>query len=271
MNLTEFAKSICFGDRIEDKLTTYDSMTWDEPFQSIKLKEPARSGKIQFSLKKAKFPKDFQDEKKKAMALHSFANHELLAIEMMAAALLLFPHDNQEQLQFKKGVLSTLLDEQKHFRLYCSRLNDWGFDFGDFPLNNYFWSFMEKVKTPSQFLSMMGLTFEGANLDFARYYQYLFEELGDFKTAKILEIVYQDEIKHVAFARTKLNAWRKSKSLWEYYLEQLPWPLTPARSKGILFYPEAREQAGLDQDFISKLQNYSDGYAITERKKWKQT
>ena len=131
------------------------------------------------------------------MALHSFANHELLAIEMMAAALLIYPHEKEEQKRFKRGVLSALKDEQKHLGLYIARLNELGYEFGDFPLNDFFWRQMDKLKTPSQYAAVMALTFESANLDFAQFYAKIFRSFDDEKTASILDVVLKDELSHV--------------------------------------------------------------------------
>src|SRR5690606_37167787 len=135
---------------------------------------------------------------KKAVALNSFANHELLAIEMMASALLIYPHKTEDDLRFKKGVLVALKDEQKHLSLYIKRLQSLGYEFGDFPLNDFFWRQMEKLKTPAQYLAVMSLTFEAANLDFAQFYSRIFQEQGDLETARILQTVLEDEIAHVA-------------------------------------------------------------------------
>lgn len=228
---------------------------------------PGRSGKISFSDKQLKFPKAtrLNETDKKAIALHSFANHELLAIEMMAAAILLFPHKNEEDLRFKKGIHTALKDEQKHFKLYVERLNQLGYAFGDFPLNDFFWKQMEKLKTPAQYVSVMSLTFEAANLDFAQFYSRLFHSFGDLETAKILEIVLEDEISHVAFGGHWMKKWRQDKKLWDYYRECLPWPLTPARSKGIGFDPEVHGKAMLDDEFVHELVQFDDDFKITKR------
>lgn len=86
-----------------------------------------------------KFPKvnRLNETDKKAMALHSFANHELLAIEMMASAILLYPHATDEDVRFKRGIVTALKEEQKHLGLYIKRLNELGYQFGDFPLNDF--------------------------------------------------------------------------------------------------------------------------------------
>lgn len=271
MKLSEFCNTILFEGDLDSKCLEKKSKIQFDDISDFKVPHfPARNDNIKKSTKNAKFPKGhFHEVEKKAMALHSFANHELLAIEMMACALLLYPHENEEQKKFKMGVLGSLIDEQKHFKLYVKRLNELGYEFGDFPLNDFFWGQMEKLKTPSHYLSVMALTFEAANLDFAHFYKHVFEELGDQETANILNTVLEDEISHVNLGVHFLSKWKKDKSLWEYYNDHLPFPITPARSKGKNFVSHVRQRAKLDHEFIEKVKNYRDDFSITNRKEWK--
>ena len=266
ISYSEFAEQILLGGSLEDKLLE-NSVEWTEWKDFNLPTRPGRAGKMSFSDQQLKFPKAgrLNETDKKAMALHSFANHELLAIEMMAAALLIYPHANEEDIRFKRGILTALKDEQKHLRLYIGRLNELGYSFGDFPLNDFFWRQMEKLKTPSQYAAVISLTFEAANLDFAQYYSKLFRSFGDEKTAAVLDVVLEDEISHVAFGSFWLKKWREDKKLWEYYLQSLPWPFTPARSKGIGFDPELHRRAIGDEEFLDFLVSYDDQFKITKR------
>lgn len=273
MNICEYAAQILNGPNIEDKLISSKEIT-DFSFSNREFnlpKTPGRSTKISFSEKQIKFPKKntLHIDENKALALHFFANHELLAIEMMAAAILRYPVRSDDDLKIKRGLIATIEDEQKHFSLYCNRMKDWGVSFGDYPLNNFFWRQMGKLETVAQFFSLMSLTFEAANLDFSLYYKNIFTELNDMKTAKILNIVYEDEISHVALGRKWLDSWKNDKTLWLYYLELLPDLITPSRSKGIMFDRKGRERAGLDKDYIDQAENFDDSFKVTKRKEWK--
>lgn len=264
----EFAKTILLGTRLEDKLIAGD-LDWNGKCDFILPNLPGREDKIQFSEKKLKFPKapNLNQDLNKAIALHSFANHELLAIEMMAAALLIYPHETEDDIRFKRGVYTALKDEQKHFQLYISRMQELGYDFGDFPLNDYFWRQMPKLKTAAEYSAVMALTFEAANLDFAQYYSAIFRSFEDHKTADILDEVLEDEIAHVAFGAHWLKKWRGDKDLWNYYSSCLPFPMTPARSKGIGFDEKIHAKAMNDNDFMLELVNYEDDFQITKRTK----
>src|SRR5688500_12278533 len=122
MNSFNFARQLLLGTTLQDKLldTAFEWAEWQE-FTLPSL--PGRSDRISFSDKQFKFPKQgrLHEVDKKAMALHSFANHELLAIEMMAAALLIYPHEGEEGVRFKRGIVTALKDEQKHLKMYIQR------------------------------------------------------------------------------------------------------------------------------------------------------
>ena len=266
INYFDLGRIILEGENLSDKFFSA-SVEWGQWQEKTLPVLPGRSGKIIFSEEKLKFPKmsRLHEKEKKAMAIHSFANHELLAIEMMASALLIYPHNNEVDLRFKRGIYTALKEEQKHLSLYIKRLNQLGFEFGDFPLNDFFWRQMEKLKTPEQYASVMALTFEAANLDFASFYANVFRKMGDVETASILDTVLEDEIGHVAFGAHWMKKWRGDKSLWEYYLSSLPWPLTPARSKGIGFDPLLHQRAINDEKFILQLSSFDDQFEITKR------
>lgn len=272
-NLTcqEYAKILLFGTNLEDKLLTPDNIIFEKFSETEIPSFPGRNPKINFSEKKNKFPKAeaFVSDEKKAMALHFFANHELLAIEMMAAALIKYPHQTPADEKFKRGVLATIQDEQRHFKMYITRMKDFGLEFGDLPLNDFFWKQMPLLQTKEQYLALMSLTFEMANLDFMQYYHDIFEEVGDKTSAGILKIIGEEEISHVAFGVTHLNWNRGDKDLWEYYLSLLPEKMSPARSKGPIFNSVARLKTGVNEDFLDKALHFNDDFRITERKQWK--
>lgn len=271
MHYVDFAKNLLLGTSIEDKLLYPKDLVFDQISQSFNLpKSPGRVKKIEFDNSQVKFPKSssFHLSDKRALALHFFANHELLAIEMMASALLMYPDIGSDMLQFKKGLVKTIQDEQKHLKLYMGRMKDFGVELGDFPLNDFFWRSMENLKTPTHFYSAMALTFESANLDFAQYYEKSFLAVEDNESAKIMRIVFEDEISHVALGAYWLNQWRGETDLWSYFSTHLPGVMTPARAKGIHFDRSSRERAGLDNDFLNHLEAFRDDFKVTNRKNW---
>lgn len=272
MKVDEFARNILFGPTLEDKLLNPKEITG---FTGIKKSPipltPSRSAPIDFSPTQMKFPKasQFKEASKRAMALHFFANHELLAIELMAAAILSFEAKADEEERIIRGIVQTIKDEQKHLKLYIHRMNQLNVKFGDYPLNQFFWNLFLKIQNFNEFFALMALTLEAANLDFCCYYEKIFREHGDHESADILKIVYNDEIGHVALGATWLNKWSSDKSLWNYYVSLLPEQVTPARGKGKTFDHDGRLRAGLGEDFVNKSQNYEDEFRVTKRKEWK--
>jgi hypothetical protein len=141
MELRALAEQILFNPSLEVKLACPDQLTDESPGSAI-LSDlmPARESALRFSQQRAasSFPAlhTLESDKTRARVLHFFANHELLATELMALVILKFPDAPKA---FRRGILRTLRDEQEHTRLYVRRLAELGVDFGEFPVNGYFW------------------------------------------------------------------------------------------------------------------------------------
>jgi uncharacterized ferritin-like protein (DUF455 family) len=95
--------------------------------------------------------------------------------------------------------------------------------------------------------------------------------VGDLKMMSILEKVLADEIGHVELGikyLTKKNTNQVStqNDLWTYYQTLLPYPLTPARSKGISFQRELRFKAHMPLSFVNSLEKFQDNFKVTSRK-----
>jgi uncharacterized ferritin-like protein (DUF455 family) len=201
-------------------------------------------------------PRRIESEADRARLLQALANHELLALELMALVLLRFPDAPPA---FRMGLAHTMQDEQRHLALYLERLRCLGHELGEDPLSGYFWRALSDVRSPLDFVVRMSLTFEQANLDFARHYEALFRQAGDAETAAVLDVVYRDEIGHVAHGLRWFRRWGDDphESDWARYRRLLPAPLTPSRAKGPLFDEAGRRQAGLDEAFLSALRVYA--------------
>ncbi|YCM44225.1 DUF455 family protein [Verrucomicrobiaceae bacterium 227] len=206
---------------------------------------------------KSPFPSADQlhDEEQRAVLLHFFANHELLAVELMALALLKFPDAPDS---FRRGVLRTLQEEQNHTRWYLQRMKECGVNFGDYNLSPMIWSHISDMESPLDYVSRLSLTFEQANLDYAKHYSTVLAQAGDPKTAKILNKIYHDEIAHVGYGVKWLRRWKENaQSDWDAWNKQLHFPLSPIRAKGMApFNEEGRRKAGLDEDFIAKIKRF---------------
>jgi uncharacterized ferritin-like protein (DUF455 family) len=188
------------------------------------------------------------------VALHFFANHELLALELMALARLRF---TEAPAAFHAGLVGVMRDEQRHLSAYLARMEACGVALGDVPVNRAFWDALAVVDDPLRFVAGLSLTFEQANLDFAAYYAQAFREAGDDDTAAVLDVVLADEIRHVRHGLAWFDRWRDPRlDRWEALVGALPPPLTPARARGTAFARDPRRAAGLDDAFCDRLAVY---------------
>ena len=261
MELRDFAERVLFATTLEEKLRAPEAITDEHPGAPLlQVDAPGRPVELQFKAQgsgKADFPSVHRLEKEpeRGRLLHFFANHELLATELMALALLRFP-DAPEA--FRRGLLQTLKDEQAHTRLYLARMRQCGIQFGELPVSGYFWRSVSTMESPMDYVARLSLTFEQANLDFCRFFARGFQTVGDAKTAALLERIYRDEIGHVAYGLKWFRRWKNpGESDWEAFCRQLKFPLSPQRAKGLALNVEGRRAAGLDADFVAKLNVYS--------------
>ncbi|MDF1710890.1 MAG: DUF455 family protein [Akkermansiaceae bacterium] len=260
--VSEFAERVLMSTSLEDKLTHAPaSLTLDPPRRGG-FTAPALPGrpdhlKPRANHGKSPFPSADQihDEEQRGILLHFFANHELLAVELMALALLKFPDAPDS---FRKGVLRTLREEQNHTRWYLERMGECGLKFGDYHLSPMIWSHISSMESPLDYVSRLSLTFEQANLDYAKHYSQVLAQAGDQKSADLLAKIYKDEIAHVGYGLKWLRRWKQNaQSDWDAWHTQLHFPLSPIRAKGMApFNAEGRRKAGMDEYFIASIKRY---------------
>jgi uncharacterized ferritin-like protein (DUF455 family) len=254
MELRAFALKVVTTTDLESKLRSPSDLTDEEPGAPLFLTEPGRPESLRIAYGRApKVPKvvGMADQAQRIRILHAFANHELQAVELFAWALLAYP---DAPAGFRRGLLAILREEQMHTRLYMARLEAHGTQFGALPVSGYFWGKVDQLTTPARFVCALSLTFEGANLDHAREYGDAARKAGDEETARVLERIHSDEIRHVRFGAEWLQRFKDpGESLYDAYRRNVEWPLRPALAKGDRFDPEARRAAGLDDDFIERL------------------
>ena len=261
-NVSEFAERVLMSTSLEDKLTHAPvSLTLDPPkrgnFIAPSLPGRPHHLKPRPNDGKSPFPSAVQihDEEQRGILLHFFANHELLAVELMALALLKFPDAPDS---FRKGILRTLQEEQNHTLWYLERMKDCGLKFGDYHLSPMIWSHISSMESPLDYVSRLSLTFEQANLDYAKHYSQVLARAGDQKSADLLSKIYRDEIAHVGYGLKWLRRWKqKAQSDWDAWHKQLHFPLSPIRAKGLAPYnEEGRRKAGMDEHFIASVKRY---------------
>jgi uncharacterized ferritin-like protein (DUF455 family) len=272
MEIREFAERVLFSTSLEGKLTPGADLTDAAPGAPLGTPgEPGRPADLRMRTGgvRADFPSAPRliDEEQRGVLLHFFANHELLATELMALVLLKFPEAPAE---FRRGIVRTLHEEQQHTKWYLRRMEECGIRFGDFRLNRFFWDSIAPMETPLDYVTRLSLTFEQANLDYARHYAGLMREAGDEKSARILSRIYHDEIGHVGYGLKWFRRWKAvGASDWEAYRHQLHFPLSPARGRGNApFNAEGRRKAGLTESFIREIELFSRSKGRTPNVTW---
>ncbi|MFW7379609.1 MAG: DUF455 family protein [Oligoflexus sp.] len=262
MELSEFAEIVLFSARLEDKLLLIQPDDFIDAHPHRSFVEPAVPGRpkaLDFAggnQKSTKFPNfaEMKQDTGRGRVLHFFANHELLALELMALALLKFPDAPPS---FRMNIGRTMLEEQHHLRLYLSRMAELGIGFGDIPVNDFFWQCLKSMRSPLDYVTGMSLTFEQANLDYSYHYWRLMQQLGDSVTADILQQVLQDEIGHVKFGVSWFDRWRDPQlEIFAAHEQILRSPLSMSRAKGIGFREDVRLKAGLPKTYIDQLEVY---------------
>ena len=231
MELRHFAEQVLFATTLEEKLRRPDTLTDEQPGSAlITPPAPGRPAELRFKASgtsPGEFPglHRLEQESERGRLLHFFANHELLATELMALVLLKFP---DAPAAFRRGVAQTLQDEQEHTRLYQQRMQECGLQFGEIPVSGYFWRAVSVMESPMDYVAGLSLTFEQANLDFARHFARRFAAVGDTGSARLLDRIYHDEIAHVAHGLKWFRRWKNpGQSDWEAFCRQLKFPLTP--------------------------------------------
>ncbi len=236
-----------------------------EPGPALYVDRPVRAPGLEMGPGSERLPRPGQlvDPVARADCLRRFAHHELMAVELFAWALLVWP---QAPAALRRGWLNTLADEQRHCRLYLDRLRATGGDLSDEPLSDYFWkhasAMHESPRGPLAFLAALGLTLEQANLDFTLLYRDAFRAAGDEESARVAQQVHDEERAHVRLAaRWLARLKRPDESEVQAYDDALPFPLCAARAKGRRFDVAARRASGLSEELIDHVRRARPEYA----------
>ncbi|XP_067942082.1 uncharacterized protein HI_0077-like isoform X2 [Watersipora subatra] len=193
--------------------------------------------------------------------LHSLANIELWAIDLTWDILARFlPHFRLagESLPkaFTDDFVQVAVDETKHFKLLSDRLNQLGSHFGALPVHNGLWESAEATnESLLARLAVVHMVHEARGLDVQPTQIHKFERQKDAVSLSILEIIYTEEITHVAAGLRWFN----------YICERTTPQLDPVMTfhdivrkyfKGYLkppFNSDARKKAGMTAEWYEPL------------------
>jgi uncharacterized ferritin-like protein (DUF455 family) len=130
--------------------------------------------------------------------LHALAHIELNAVDMTWDLIGRFHRADVPRAFFDNWV-QVGLEEAKHFALVCARLDELGAAYGDLPAHDGLWqSAQETGHDLLARTAIVPLVLEARGLDVQPAMLAKLRNHGDEASAKILEIIYRDEKRHVA-------------------------------------------------------------------------
>lgn len=186
-----------------------------------------------------------------AAFVHAVAHIEFNAIDLAWDAVYRF-RDLPES--YYADWVSVAADEARHFALLRARLQQLGYDYGDFDAHNGLWEMAEK--TAHDGMSRMALVprvLEARGLDVTPGMIDKLRQHGDHETVAILEVILREEVAHVAAG----SRW------FRWYCERAgvaPGPrfreLLVEYARGVLYGPfnvDARSAAGFDEEELLAL------------------
>jgi uncharacterized ferritin-like protein (DUF455 family) len=255
LDIEAWAERYVRSDRLADKLTPVapPKIFRDSPMP-LRIEAPGRPPELRQARRRERTPKQeaLAEPHYRARTLHAFLHHELQAAELMCWAILAFSDAEQE---FRRGLLAICLDEIRHMGLYAEHIRELGFAVGDFGIRDWFWKRVPCCRSKLEFVAVMGMGLEAANLEYAPNFAARFRLAGDEAGAAIQERIAAEEVAHVGFATRWFARWTGGCD-FETWAQQLPAPLSPWVMHGEPIAVDARRRAGMSDDFLKALRAY---------------
>lgn len=228
--------------------------TFHEPAIPRRIEAPGRPAELRPARRGERTPKQeaLESPHYRARTLHAFLHHELQAAELMCWAILAFADAEPE---FRRGLLGICLDEIRHMNLYAEHIAALGSHVGEFGVRDWFWKRVPSCRTKVEFVAVMGMGLEAANLEYAPSFAARFRLAGDPRGAEIQERIAAEEVAHVGFATRWFTRWTGGCD-FESWSQHLPPPLSPWVMHGEPIALEARRRAGMPEDFVARLRDY---------------
>ncbi len=185
--------------------------------------------------------------------LHALAHIELNAVDLACDIIARFTGEGLPRAFFDDWV-AVADDEARHFTLLSERLAAFGARYGDLPAHDGLWQAAEETAHDLLArLAVVPLVLEARGLDVAPAMIESLRKADDHDSVAVLEIVYRDEITHVAAGRRWFDhvcAGRGLEPVAAYH------DLVRRHFRGALkppFNAEARAAAGMEPAFYTPL------------------
>jgi uncharacterized ferritin-like protein (DUF455 family) len=185
--------------------------------------------------------------------LHALAHIELNAVDMTWDLIARFTHERMPR-TFYDDWVQVGLEEAKHFKLLANRLMELGGGYGDLPAHDGLWQAAHATGHDLLArLTIVPLVLEARGLDVTPAMIDNLKQAGDDDSAAIIEIIYRDEKRHVAFG---MKWFRYMCRQTDLPLEATFQRLVRENFRGALkppFNEAARSEAGLAPGFYKPL------------------
>lgn len=187
---------------IESAKLWFDSVEAGAPLEigsTIAPDQPSRPSKPPLLAPKDVPRRRTGTEKGRIALLHAIAHIELNAVDLHWDIIPRFAHINMPRGYFDDWVKAAA-EESKHFNLLCDRLEAMGSFYGAMPAHAGMWRAAED--TANDFmgrLAIVPMVLEARGLDVTPGMIELFKKNKDTETQDALEIIYAEEVGHVAY------------------------------------------------------------------------
>lgn len=196
-------------------------------------------------------------EKGRIAQLHALAHIELNAIDLAFDIIGRFARDEAvlaDAASFATDWIKVGGEEARHFLLLCARLEALGATYGDLPAHDGLWKAAESTSSDlAARLVIAPMVLEARGLDVTPAMITGLEAAGDPESASALQIIYEDEIGHVAAGQrwfARVCAQRQIDPVVTF--QSLVQTYYPGGLKGP-FNTAARGAAGLAPDWYAPL------------------
>ncbi|MFY8194050.1 ferritin-like domain-containing protein [Novosphingobium sp. B1] len=189
-------------------------------------------------------------ERGRIALLHALAHIEFVAIDLALDAAGRFGAEMGRQ--FVDDWLSVAADEAMHFALIARRLRTLGSFYGAMPAHDGLWdAARETAHDVAARLAVVPMVLEARALDVTPATVDRFMAAGDERSARILQRIVDDEIRHVRFGTTHFAALCEKRSespasYWKVLVER--------HFRGMVkppFNDSARRSAGLSREMMA--------------------
>jgi len=159
---------------------------------------PARPERPQLLAPKEMPKRAYGGERGRIGLVHALAHIELNAIDLAWDIVCRFPHEDMPK-AFVDDWVQVAVDEAEHFEMLQKLLEQLGASYGDLPAHDGLWQAAEKTADDLMArLVVVPMTLEARGLDTTPGTMEKLTRNGDAMTPPVLDVIYHDEIRHVA-------------------------------------------------------------------------